>query len=101
VTQNRSILDDAFMQDLVNAHHLRLQSREDRSMCLPSTVYQDLQVAFNHLEGLIATWRELRAELRQDDPMWILAGCGANMDRLIALAEEFVHERHRQPDPLV
>ena len=94
-----SILDEAFMQALVNEHHLRLQPGEDRSMCSPTN--RDLAEAIDRLEGVIFAWRELRADLRQDDPMWILAGSGANMDRLVALAEDFVHEHTGHPTTLV
>ena len=57
--------------------------------------------ALKHLEAIAAIWRELRADLSRDDPMFILAGPGADMDRLVGLAEEFVHARNGHTGALV
>ena len=56
---------------------------------------EGLAEAVGYLDTIAVTWRELRARLSQDDPMFTLAGPGADMDRLVGLAEEYVHERHR------
>lgn len=65
------------------------------------TTNQDLDEGTGYLEAIAAIWRELRADLSRDDPMFILAGPGADMDRLVGLAEEYVHERHRCSGALV
>ena len=89
------------MQSIVNAQQLRLQQREDLSLCSPPSTNQDLDEAIGHLQAIAALWRELRADLSRADPMSILAGPGADMDRLVGLAEEFVHARNGHSGALV
>lgn len=53
--------------------------------------------ALGYLRTIVVTWHELRAELEKDDPTWTMTVSITNMDRLVAMVEDFAHERTGQP----
>lgn len=54
-----------------------------------------LAEATGYLDAIAATWQELRPEINQADSLFVLVST-QNMDRLVALAREFVGDRNRR-----